>query len=345
MKELLKFKQQRLMGVDLAEDEIKITEVVRGAEISIEAVAQQQLPDLASVRDTSGYIEVTGTALRQAVQASGAKGSKAVIAVSGSEMMTHEIEVPAELEESELEARVGTEAAAHFPLPLEDLALDFIVLTQTERLAKAGSGSAFELPHPETKSVLIVACPLALLEIRCAALAQAGLEVVCVDVDLFALERTYAFLSKQLPTGDALGAVHLSSHAITLYLAAAGRIHFSAVLPNISTQSSQPVASSTSAVLALAESEPAPWQHADITTRIRTGAEAANLKLTHFLADGTAHDEPALVRQIEGEIGLKIPAIHPLTASAKGCALNQTQLSQLTSKLVLSCGLALRQGV
>lgn len=343
MKGLRKCAQQRLLGIDIAEREVRLIEVVHGAEsLGIKAMATSPLPELASAQDAGSYIEITGTAVRAAVQAAGAKASKAVIAISGTDMMLNEIEVPVEIEGEALETHVSTEAAECFPLPLEDMALDFIVLTPPERLATAGTMAVAELPSLKTKSVLMVACPTVLLAIRCETLANAGLEVVCVDVDIFALERTYAFLSRLLPKGDALGAVYLTPHAINLYLAAAGRIHLSAEIPHAF---SPPAATTTDGALAVAESEPESWQQVDITTRIRTAAVAANLKLTHLLADGGASEQPDFVRQIETETGLKVPTIHPLTAQAAGCNLDPKQLERLTPKLVLACGLALRKGI
>ena len=349
--------QKRLIGVDIGEHEIRLMEVVREDQNArIEALAVQSAPDLVAMTadpthlDAAAYIAAVGDAVRTAVQAAGTHTRQAVIAISGADILAHEIQVPADLKEQALEARVCAEAAAYFPLPLEEIALDFIVLTK----------AASDAPPSDYRSVLMIACPLALLEMRKSALAQGGLETVCVDVDLFALERSYAHLSQQLAGDGALAAVHLAAHAMKVYVASAGRIRLSAEV-RLPEPQADPNLAPIKPASAVAEKPPAsergvncfapgqtnrlPEQFPDLTAQMRDCARTSGFQLKHILADGLAQNEPDLMRQIEMETGLQIPSLHPLAECNTACHLDQKLLRQKAPVLGIAHGLALRTGL
>ena len=73
----------------------------------------------------------------------------------------------------------------YIPYPLEEVAIDFEVQGLSAR-------------NPERVDVLLAACRKENVEVREAALALAGLTAKVVDVEAYALERSYALLSSQL---------------------------------------------------------------------------------------------------------------------------------------------------
>ncbi len=77
------------------------------------------------------------------------------------------------------------EADQYIPYPLEEVAIDFEVQGLSAR-------------NPERVDVLLAACRKENVEVREAALALAGLTAKVVDVEAYALERSYALLSSQL---------------------------------------------------------------------------------------------------------------------------------------------------
>ncbi|MCQ4179710.1 type IV pilus assembly protein PilM, partial [Klebsiella pneumoniae] len=105
----------------------------------------------------------------------------AVVAVSGSAVITKIIEMDAGLSDEELENQLKIEADQYIPYPLEEVAIDFEVQGPAPR-------------SPGRAEVLLAACRKENVEIREAALALAGLTAKVVDVEAYALERSYGLL-------------------------------------------------------------------------------------------------------------------------------------------------------
>ena len=98
------------------------------------------------------------------------------------------IEMDAGLSDEELENQLKIEADKYIPYPLEEVAIDFEVQGPAPRT-------------PGRVEVLLAACRKENVEIREAALALAGLTAKVVDVEAYALERSYGLLSSQLGSG------------------------------------------------------------------------------------------------------------------------------------------------
>ena len=178
--------QPPIIGVDISSTAVKLLQLARsGNRFRVEHYAVEPLPPNAVVEKNIVEVEAVGEAIRRAMNRSGSKAKLAAAAVAGSAVITKTIEMEAGLSEDELENQLKIEADQYIPYPLEEVAIDFEVQGLSAR-------------NPERVDVLLAACRKENVEVREAALALAGLTAKVVDVEAYALERSYALLSSQL---------------------------------------------------------------------------------------------------------------------------------------------------
>ncbi|EIU5539588.1 TPA: type IV pilus assembly protein PilM [Pseudomonas aeruginosa] len=179
---LIKKKANTLLGIDISSTSVKLLELSRsGGRYKVEAYAVEPLPPNAVVEKNIVELEGVGQALSRVLVKAKTNLKSAVVAVAGSAVITKTIEMEAGLSEDELENQLKIEADQYIPYPLEEVAIDFEVQGLSAR-------------NPERVDVLLAACRKENVEVREAALALAGLTAKVVDVEAYALERSYALL-------------------------------------------------------------------------------------------------------------------------------------------------------
>lgn len=136
------------------------------------------------------------------------------VAVAGSAVITKTIEMDAGLSDDELENQLKIEADQYIPYPLDEVAIDFEVQGPSVR-------------NPARVNVLLAACRKENVEVREAALALAGLTARVVDVEAYALERSFGLLTGHLasPQGQlTVAVVDIGATMTTLSVLHKGRI-------------------------------------------------------------------------------------------------------------------------
>lgn len=186
---LFKHKANALLGIDISSTSVKLIELSRsGSRYKVEAYAVEPLPANAMLEKNIVELEIVGQAIAKLVAKAGTSVKQVAVAVAGSAVITKTIEMDAGLSDDELENQLKIEADQYIPYPLEEVAIDFAVLGPAPRSS-------------ERVSVLLAACRKENIEVREAALALAGLTAKVVDIEAYALERTYSLLADQLGAG------------------------------------------------------------------------------------------------------------------------------------------------
>ena len=185
MLRIFKKKSNRLLGIDISSTAVKLIELSRAADsYTVEAYAVAALP-LGTVVDRQVVdVEAAAQVVAQLVTQSGTRSTHAVVAVTGSAVITKTIEVEAGLTDEELERLLAVEADQYIPYPLEDVAIDFVV----QDLAIC---TADKVP------VLLAACRKEHVAMRQHVLALAGLSAKVIDVETYAVQRAYRLLAEQ----------------------------------------------------------------------------------------------------------------------------------------------------
>ena len=113
-------------------------------------------------------------AIRQALVQGGVQATEAVIGVSGGSVIAKRVNLP-KMSESELGESIRWEAEQHIPFDIDDVNIDFQILRQ--------DGPQLE--------VMLVAVKKGKVQSYADVVEACGLNVVVVDVDVFALETQY----------------------------------------------------------------------------------------------------------------------------------------------------------
>lgn len=185
---LFKKKSNMILGIDISSTSVKLIELSRsGGRYKVEAYAVEPLPPNAVVEKNIAELEVVGQVLTKLLAKSKTSVKQAAVAVSGSAVITKQIQMEAGLSDDELETQLKIEADQYIPYPIEEVAIDF------EVLGPAGVAGR--------NNVLLAACRKENVEIREAALALAGMSAKVVEVEAYALERAYQLVSNQLAGG------------------------------------------------------------------------------------------------------------------------------------------------
>lgn len=184
-------KKQITLGLDISSTSVKLLELNRAsgrssAQYRVEAYAVEPLATNAVVEKNIADVDAVGQAVRNALRRSGSKTRQAAVAVAGSAVITKTITMPASLGDMEMESQIQLEADQYIPYPLEEVNIDFEVLGISEK-------------NPEMVDVLLAASRSENVDDRVAALEMAGVEVVVVDVEAYAIENAFSQIADQFP--------------------------------------------------------------------------------------------------------------------------------------------------
>ncbi|MDH5432672.1 MAG: pilus assembly protein PilM [Gammaproteobacteria bacterium] len=187
MANLFSAKKTSLVGIDISSTACKLLELGKvGSRYRVESYAVEPLPqDAVADRDIRDP-EIVGEAIKRLMKRSGTSLKHAAVAVSGSSVITKIIQMDKGLNEDEMERQIEAEADQYIPYPLEEVALDFHVIGDSEKV-------------PEKVDVLLAASRSENVYGRVDALEIAGLTAKVVDVEAYAIERSFRLLANQLP--------------------------------------------------------------------------------------------------------------------------------------------------
>lgn len=185
-----------MIGLDISSSAVKLIELSRSGDgYKVEAYRVLPLPANTVVEKNIADLDALSETIESVVKRSGSKLKDTIAAVSGSSVITKEIELPAGLTELQMEMQIEVEADQYIPYPMEEVAFDFDVIGPVEN-------------NPELVKVLLAACRQENVEHRRQALEMAGLQPKVIDVEGFAVERAYKLMEDQLDqVGDQVVAI------------------------------------------------------------------------------------------------------------------------------------------
>ncbi len=188
---MLPFKKKTvpMVGIDISATAVKLLELSRGGgKYRVESYAVEPLPSNSVVDKNINDIEAVGEAVSRAWKKSGSKTKFAVAAVAGSAVITKMITMPGDISEDDMETQIQLEADQYIPFPLEEVALDFEIIGQSES-------------NPDRVDVLLAASRSDVVDARVAVLDTADLVAKVIDVEAFALENSVKLLADDLFQG------------------------------------------------------------------------------------------------------------------------------------------------
>lgn len=202
-----KKKSAPILGVDISATAIKLLELSQsGSKYRVESYAVEPLPANSVSEKTINDIELVGEAIARAVKKAGTRTKEAAICVAGSSVITKVITMPSGLSDDEMESQIHIEADQYIPFPLEEVAMDFEVIGESEEGA-------------DRVNVLLAASRSENVDNVVAAIELGGLSAKVVDIEAFAIENTINLMSKDFPAGTSTDAIAVADvgSAITTF--------------------------------------------------------------------------------------------------------------------------------
>jgi len=344
-------KANTLLGIDISSTSVKLLELSRtGNRYRVEAYAVEPLPANAVVEKNIAELEGVGQALSRLLNKAKSSVKSAAVAVSGSAVITKSIEMDAGLSDDELENQLKIEADQYIPYPLEEVAIDFEVQGPAAR-------------SPGRVEVLLAACRKENVEIREAALALAGLTAKVVDVEAYALERSYSLLAPQLGAGHdelTVALVDIGATMTTLSVLHNGRTIYTREQLFGGRQLTEEIQrryglSMEEAGLAKKQGGlPDDYESEVLQPFKEAVVQQVSRSLQFFFAAGQFHDVdyillaggtasiPNLDRLIQQKIGTQTLVANPFADMALSGKVNAGALASDAPSLMIACGLALR---
>ncbi len=182
---LLNRKKPVILGLDISSTSVKLLELAQdGDSYRVQSLAVEPLPDNAMNEKNIQDVEAVGETIKKAVKRSGTKVKDAAVAVAGSAVITKIIQMPANLNDDEMEEQISMEADQYIPYPLEEINLDFEIMGPNEG-------------NPDMVDVLLAASRIENIELRSAALDIGGLKAKIVDVEAYTIEHASELISQQ----------------------------------------------------------------------------------------------------------------------------------------------------
>ena len=342
-------KANALLGIDISSTSVKLLELSRqGERYRVEAYAVEPLPVGAVVEKNIAELESVGLALTRAL-ARARTGLKSVaVAVAGSAVITKIIEMDAGLCEDEMESQLKIEADQYIPYPLDEVAIDFEVQGASVR-------------NPERVNVLLAACRKENVELREAALTLAGLAARVVDVEAYALERSFGLLASRLAgERSTVAVVDIGATMTTLSVLHNGRIIYTREQLFGGRQLTEEIQRRYGLTLeqaglvqrkgGLPDDYAAevlqPFQEALVQQVMRSlqffFASGQYSAVDHVLLAGGTASIPGLDRLIEQQLGTPTQVANPFSEMTLGSKVNGAALASDAPALMIACGLALR---
>ncbi len=179
-----KKKPALVLGLDISSTSVKLLELSKsGDSYKVESYAVASLPPNAVVEKNINDVEAIAESIVKTVELARTKVKNAALAVAGSAVITKVIEMDGGLSDEQMEAQISLEADQYIPYPLDEVAIDFEIIGESER-------------SPEQVEVLLAACRGENVELRSDALEAANLHAKIVDVEAYALQRAYDLMIK-----------------------------------------------------------------------------------------------------------------------------------------------------
>ncbi len=179
-------KSRSLLGVDISSSAVKVLELSRnGEKYRVESYAAMSLPPQSVVEKNVAEVEAVGESVKAVLSRSRTNLTRAAAAGPGSAVITKVLRMPADMPESALETQISLEADQYIPYPLDEVSLDFELIGVAE-------------DSPDQAEVLLVACRRDNVDTRVEALEIGGLEPKVMDVEAYAVERSFSLIAPQL---------------------------------------------------------------------------------------------------------------------------------------------------
>lgn len=347
-KGLKKSNSNALIGIDFGSSAIKAIALSKGkGTYQIDAVAEIAIEKGLIVDHRFENIIKLTEVIKQLRKNFPSSYQNVAIAVSGADVITKIIPINNNLNDLELESQVEIEAENSIPFPLDEIFLDFEVISVNAN-------------NPDLKDVLVSAArkETVLSQVNC--IEDAGLRVKIVDIASHVLARSFElqFSSEDFEKGIAV--VDIGASEMTLNILHQGQVIFSRTKNHGGAVCTQMIADRYGLKLDEAEKIKvehewpvdcdidvlAPFiamtvNHLRFDLRMFTNAPK-NIGVAKIMLTGGCQLLPGLADQIQEQLDLETEIANPFLGFEYKNSSDKSLLHQFSAKYMMALGLALR---
>lgn len=344
----IKKKSNALIGIDFGSNSIKAIALSKGkGTFQIDAVAEVALPKGLIVDSHFEDIAKLSEFIKQLCKRFPNSYKSAAIAVSGADVITKMITMNSALSELELETQVEIEAENSIPFPLDEIFLDFEIVSPNAADA-------------ELNDILLSAArkETVLAQVHC--IEDAGLTTKIVDVASHAQSRACELLFDREDFDKGIAIVDIGASQMMLNIVHEGNVIFSRSKNHGGDICTQMMAENYN--LKFAEAEKTKVEHDwPIDCEIDIVAPFINMTVNHLRFDlrmftnapkniqvekviltGGCQLVPGMVAQLEEQLDLEVLVANPFPGFEYKNESDKTLLNKVGVKYMTALGLALR---
>lgn len=340
-----------MIGIDIGSHSVKAILLDKSSDdYQVEAFAMLPIAKGAIVDHNITDIEAIGAVLKKLRRRFPKSVTNAAVAVSGSGVITKTIYLSAVHSDEELEAQIEVEADHLIPYPLNEVNLDFEKLKPTDSKSnKVG--------------VLLAAARTELVEARVSALEIGKLEAKVMDIEAYALARSYSLIKDQLPP-DAeqkpIAMLNIGAAMLTIAVVEQGETTFIREQAFGGDQYTQSILSyydmkfedaeaakvdgnlpENSTLEVLDPFKLSLVQQVRRTLQIYETSSSGN-KVSHLVISGGCAYLEGIDSLIAQELAIETIIAKPIAASTVADNMDGEQFHRQSAKFMVACGLALR---
>ena len=340
-----------VVGLDISSSSVKAMEFSQtGSSYRVDHYGVEPLPANAVTEKVISDVDAVGESIRQVMKQASSKAKNCCLAVAGSAVITKVINMPANLNEDELEGQIQLEADQYIPYALEEVNLDFDILGPTE-------------DNPETIDVLLAASRSENVDMRVAAAEAAGLTPIVVDVEAYAIENVYPLIVDSVAdqgNGKTVAILDIGATMTSLNVIQDHKMVYTREQPFGGKQLTEEIMHQyglTYEEAGLAKKEgglPENYVSDLLEPFKNTAAQQANrflqfyysasqhVTVDHLLLAGGCASIPGLDEKIAKEVGINTTLANPFSQLSLGSRINPQALGADAPSMLIACGLALR---
>jgi len=351
LKNLWKKNASAIVGIDIGSHSAKAVLISKNNDgYTLESLATELMPRGAIVDREIQDIEAVGnviTKLRAKVTSS---ATQAAAAVSGQTVITKVIYMDVSLNEQELASQIEIEADSLIPYPLDEVSLDFEPLDVNES-------------DPTKINVLLSAARTESVEARVSALEAGGFETKVVDVESYAVSRSYELILPLLPddAADKTVAIVDIGALMTLFSVTQSGAHiysrdqlFGGEQYTRSIVSYYNKSFEEAEIAKITHDLPpnytfevlAPF-HTVLVQQIRRAIQmfltsSGKEKIDYLIVSGGCAQVEGIHELLNDELGVHTVIANPFSNMKLSSAINEEELNKTASQYMVAAGLALR---
>lgn len=203
-------KKNQLVGIDIGSHSIKVAEVEDSKHgMVLKNFGLIELPPEAIMDGTIKEMEIVSTALQNLLKNLRIKNKNSATSISGYSVIVKKITIPQKAEEA-LEKSIQNEAEQYIPFDINDVNLDFQILSSPIKEEEEEEKTEKE----ELMDVLLVAAKKDIVEEYTSLFHLSELNPVVLDIDAFALQNAFEISTAEQAGCHAL--VHIGAQQLTI---------------------------------------------------------------------------------------------------------------------------------